>query len=105
MSKAGQRILDMISPDEADLLPSARTWARIVRPFGWPILELRDPNSGQSPDPETKPRHQYMVARNVLWVLVPVNVVMACTGIYYLSSDRAGRHWGDRLADTRVVPA
>jgi uncharacterized RDD family membrane protein YckC len=45
------------------------------------------------------------IARNVLWVLPPVNVLLAATGLYYLSNDRAGRHWGDRLADTRVVPA
>ncbi len=43
------------------------------------------------------------VLRNLLWVIPVVNVVMGLTGIYYLSNDRAGQHWGDRLADTRVV--
>ena len=43
--------------------------------------------------------------RNLLWVVPLANLLMACTGIYHLSRDRAGRHWGDRLADTRVVKA
>ena len=43
------------------------------------------------------------VIRNLLWVIPLVNVVAALAGLYYLSSDRAGRHWGDRLADSRVV--
>ena len=41
--------------------------------------------------------------RNVLWVVPFVDLIMAATGVYYLSKDRAGQHWGDRLADTRVV--
>ena len=45
------------------------------------------------------------VARNVLWVIPVVNLVMALTGLYYLSKDRGGQHWGDRLAETRVVAA
>lgn len=43
--------------------------------------------------------------RNLLWVIPLVNLAMGLTGLYYLSKDRAGRHWGDRLADTRVVKA
>ena len=43
------------------------------------------------------------VIRNILWVLPLVNLAMAVAGLYYLSSDRAGRHWGDRLANSRVV--
>lgn len=45
------------------------------------------------------------VIRNVLWCIPLVNLLAALTGLYYLSTDRAGRHWGDRLADTRVVKA
>jgi uncharacterized RDD family membrane protein YckC len=41
--------------------------------------------------------------RNLLWAVPFVNLVMAATGVYYLSKDRSGQHWGDRLADTRVV--
>ena len=48
---------------------------------------------------------RYSAIRNLLWVIPLVNVVMGVTGLYYLSKDRAGRHWGDRLADTRVVKA
>ena len=43
--------------------------------------------------------------RNLLWIIPGINVVMGLTGLYALSKDRAGRHWGDRLADTRVVRA
>lgn len=43
--------------------------------------------------------------RNMLWIIPLINVLMAITGLYYLSSDRSGRHWGDRLAETRVVKA
>ncbi len=43
--------------------------------------------------------------RNLLWVLPLVNLAMGLTGLYALSHDRAGRHWGDRLADTRVLRA
>jgi len=65
---SGLETLDRICPDESDLPPSARSWARIIRlPGGWDALELRDPNSGQSQDPARKPRHQYLVARDRLW--------------------------------------
>lgn len=43
--------------------------------------------------------------RNVLWVVPVINVVMGLTGLYYLFTDSAGRHWGDRLADTKVIKA
>ena len=45
------------------------------------------------------------IVRNILWVIPLIDVVMAITGIYYLVKDPRGRHWGDRLADTEVVPA
>jgi len=44
------------------------------------------------------------VIRNVLWVVPVINFAMALSGIYLLTKDRHGRHWGDRLAKTRVVP-
>ena len=43
--------------------------------------------------------------RNVLWVIPGVNLLMGLTGVSYLFRDSRGRHWGDRLADTRVVRA
>lgn len=43
--------------------------------------------------------------RNVLWILPVVNVVMGLTGLHYLINDPKGRHWGDRLANTRVITA
>jgi uncharacterized RDD family membrane protein YckC len=43
--------------------------------------------------------------RNILWLVPFINLIMGLTGLYYISRDRAGRHWGDRLADTRVVKA
>jgi uncharacterized RDD family membrane protein YckC len=45
------------------------------------------------------------VIRNLLWVIPVVNLLMGLTGLYALFTDPAGRHWGDRLADTRVVNA
>jgi len=60
-------VLDRISPYEAHLPPSERTWARVVRVGGWDVLELRDPNSGQGSDPSSKPRHQYAVSMGVLY--------------------------------------
>lgn len=42
--------------------------------------------------------------RNVLWVIPVVNLAYAVTGLYALWHDADGRHWGDRLASTRVVP-
>lgn len=43
--------------------------------------------------------------RNVLWIIPVMNLVMALTGLHALTHDPHGRHWGDRLANTRVVPA
>jgi len=62
-------ILDRLSPGESHLPPSRRTWARIVDLQTVPttVLELRDPNDGQDPDPASKARHQYAVARGLLW--------------------------------------
>jgi len=45
------------------------------------------------------------IIRNVLWVVPVINLAMALTGLYYLTKDPHGRHWGDRLADTQVVAA
>ena len=42
--------------------------------------------------------------RNVLWIIPFINLFMGLSSLYYLFNDAAGRHWGDRLADTRVVP-
>lgn len=60
-------ILDRLSPDEADLPPSARKWARVIRPNGLPVLELRFRNSVLDADPASKPRYQYLVMGGVLW--------------------------------------
>ncbi len=43
--------------------------------------------------------------RNVLWIIPVMNLVMALTGLQALTHDPHGRHWGDRLANTRVVSA
>ena len=43
--------------------------------------------------------------RNLLWIIPIVNLVMGVSGLHFLFNDPAGRHWGDRLADTRVVKA
>ena len=45
------------------------------------------------------------IVRNVLWVIPLINLIMALVGLQTLAKDPAGRHWGDRLADTRVVRA
>ena len=45
------------------------------------------------------------MVRNVLWVIPVVNVLTFATALYSLFNDPTGRHWGDRLADTRVVKA
>ena len=44
------------------------------------------------------------IVRNLLWVIPIVDFVMGLTGLHYLMHDPQGRHWGDRLADTRVLP-
>ncbi len=45
------------------------------------------------------------LVRNILWVIPVLDLVFAVTGLYALLHDPDGRHWGDRLAGTRVVPA
>lgn len=45
------------------------------------------------------------IVRNVLWVIPLVQVAMGLTGLHYLMHDAEGRHWGDRLANTRVIRA
>jgi len=54
------RLLDRIEPDT----PPSRRYSRLLRSS---LLELRDPNDGQDPDPATKTRHQYARAGGVLW--------------------------------------
>ena len=43
--------------------------------------------------------------RNVLWIVPVLNVLMAVSGLCALLTRPPERHWGDRLADTQVVPA
>ena len=44
------------------------------------------------------------IIRNVLWVVPVINLVMgAVAGYYVLLTTGSRRHWGDRLANTRVV--
>ena len=45
------------------------------------------------------------MARNVLWIVPFVNAVFAVEALWRVSHGADGCHWGDRLADTRVVPA
>lgn len=60
--KIDHQALDSISPYEADLPPSARTWARIIRTQELlDVLEMRNPNDG-SGDPADCARHQYVAA-------------------------------------------
>lgn len=63
--------LDLLAPDEAHLPPSMRTWARIIhlapQGYGPTVLELRDHNDGQDPDPARKTRYQYLVGRGYVW--------------------------------------
>ena len=42
--------------------------------------------------------------RNILWVVPVVNVVMVVNAASVIIKDPRGRHWGDRLANTQVVP-
>ena len=50
-------------------------------------------------------RFSHSALRNLLWGIPILNLVMGFIGLQKLFRDRAGRHWGDRLADTRVVVA
>lgn len=66
------RILERLEPET---IPSQR-YNRIVPVDAVDVLELRDPNSGQDPDPASKPRHQYVRHGVVVWrrVLPPESV-------------------------------
>lgn len=44
------------------------------------------------------------LARNVLWVVPFVSIVVGLEALWRVSHAAPGRHWGDRLADTQVVP-
>lgn len=52
-------------------------------------------------------RNRYAVSamRNALWIVPVLNLAFVVTGLYALLHDANGRHWGDRLASTRVVPS
>lgn len=54
-----------------------------------------------------KPRSPFVNSflRNVLWLIPVIDLLMGATGLYELFRTPDGRHWGDRLADTRVVKA
>ena len=57
-------------------------------------------------DPGGRPcTFRQSILRNVLWVIPVMNLLMALSGLYYLLTGRSARHWGDRLAETRVVKA
>lgn len=57
-------LLDRITPGEAHLPPSARTWARELHlHYGGPVLEIRDPNDCRG-DPALCARHQYLVGES-----------------------------------------
>ena len=43
--------------------------------------------------------------RNVLWVIPLVSAAFLGEAVWCVADAAAGRHWGDRLADTVVVPA
>ena len=45
------------------------------------------------------------MARNVLWIVPFVSVLFGLEALWRVSHAAAGRHWGDRLADTVVAPA
>jgi uncharacterized RDD family membrane protein YckC len=45
------------------------------------------------------------VLRNVLWIVPFINLLMACSGFYAVFINPLRGHWGDRLAETRVVYA
>ena len=43
-------------------------------------------------------------ARNVLWVVPLVSAIFSLAALWRVGHEAGGRHWGDRLADTSVVP-
>lgn len=47
--------------------PPSRRYNRLVTVGFVDVLEMRDPNDGQSHDPATKARHQYLLAGGMLW--------------------------------------
>lgn len=57
------RVLDRLEPHTP---PSAR-YNRLVHYGAAEVLELRDPNDGQDPDPLTKVRHQYVRTGDIFW--------------------------------------
>lgn len=59
-------ILARLEPDTA---PSRR-YNRMVRIGTVQVLELRDPNSGTDPDPDSKPRHQFTATMGTIWCRV-----------------------------------
>ena len=46
-----------------------------------------------------------LCARNALWLVPLVNAVLLCEAAWCVGHHAAGRHWGDRLAETAVVPS
>lgn len=45
------------------------------------------------------------ILRNLLLIIPLVNIVFAIAGLTTILRQADGRHWGDLIADTRVVPA
>ena len=43
-------------------------------------------------------------ARNILWVIPLVSFVFGVAAAWQVGHEPPGRHWGDRLADTAVLP-
>lgn len=46
---------------------------------------------------------QASVIRNVLWLVPFINLAMAATALFEVLTEAQARHWGDRLASTRLV--
>lgn len=68
------------------------TWARIIE---HDVLELRDPNSGQNLDPETKPRHQYRIE---YWLLLRRVLPPASVGDRW-ADDNADEPWWEPVLE------
>ena len=45
------------------------------------------------------------LVRNILWVIPVMNLLMGLSGLRAVFNRPDGRHWGDRLAETRVKRA
>ena len=41
--------------------------------------------------------------RNLLWIIPLLNILIALNGLIHLAHTPPSRHWGDRLAETRVI--